>query len=170
MNCAEFYTTILKPASAFMAGIDARLSTPAADRFLLTAAGQESGWRNIAQEGNGPAMGPWQEEPIAPRLVLHNINTQNYMHILSRKRFVRIDPESIYNALLSDTVLSYGVARLLLWADPHPVPVTESDAWECYLRVWRPGKPWPESWASCWAAACAAIPIPEPAGSGATET
>ena len=59
-------------------------------------------------------------------------------------------------------MLAAGIARLLLWTDPKPLPKrfeprAEAQAWSYYERVWRPGKPHPETWDDCWRAAVKAV-------------
>ena len=58
------------------------------------------------------------------------------------------DASSVYAALLIDDVLAAGIARLLLWTDPAPLPeLGDVDAgWNYYDRNWRPGAPRPEAW------------------------
>lgn len=50
-------------------------------------------------------------------------------------------------------------ARLVLLTDPAPIPVSEGCAWDCYSRLWRPGKPHRAVWGTHWAAAGEAIPL-----------
>src|SRR5262249_49562675 len=64
----------------------------------------------------------------------------------------------------SDT-LACGFARLLLFTDPYPLPTTEDAGWDAYCgRLWRPGKPSRERWASSYRAALEAVyGVPTPA-------
>lgn len=66
---------------------------------------------------------------------------------------------AIWRALEAHDDLAVGFARLLLWTDPAPLPETERDAWACYMRLWRPGKPHPDAWGKHWAAARAALVV-----------
>ena len=55
---------------------------------------------------------------------------------------------SIWEALQRDDVLAAGFARLLLLTDPGKLPEIrdQAGAWKLYEKVWRPGKPHPETW------------------------
>ena len=72
---------------------------------------------------------------------------------------VRPEPAAIWRALEGHDALAYGLARLLLMTDPHPLPVAEDAAWACYAdRLWQPGAPHRACWACFWAAAAAEYP------------
>ncbi|MGQ3469336.1 hypothetical protein ACSBR9_24050, partial [Xanthomonas campestris] len=53
-------------------------------------------------------------------------------------------------ALEHDDVLACALARILLYTDPHRLPAikAQQEAWDLYIRQWRPGQPhgatWPE--------------------------
>ena len=61
----------------------------------------------------------------------------------------------IHESLAWNGPLAAAFARLLLWTDPEPLPAIgdESEAWEAYLSLWRPGKPHPECWPANYALA-----------------
>ena len=64
----------------------------------------------------------------------------------SRRRgggVVAPDAASVWRAIEGHDRLATAFARLLLWTDPHPIPTEERAAWDCYLRLWQPGKPCP---------------------------
>ena len=55
--------------------------------------------------------------------------------------------------IADNDVLAAVAARLLLWTDPQPAPKSAQEGWDCYARVWRPGKPHRETWDGYYAAA-----------------
>ncbi|WP_017924888.1 hypothetical protein [Burkholderia glumae] len=123
---------------------------------LLAIGQQESGFSTREQMGGGPARGFWQCEQgtQASRggvwgVYLHPAS-RYWLSVLCGVRGVAFAPSVIYGALASDDVLAAGVARLLLFTDPKVLPaVTDAEgAWALYQRVWRPGKPRPETWPS----------------------
>ncbi|MNL68734.1 hypothetical protein D3C87_1935060 [compost metagenome] len=71
-----------------------------------------------------------------------------HLRVLCKARSVACGPDVIYAALEYDDVLAAGVARLLLWTDPKPLPPIDAEAaaWVLYQRTWRPGKPHPKTW------------------------
>lgn len=104
--------------------------------------------------GGGPARGFWQCEPgtQASRggvwgVYLHPAS-RYWLSMLCSARGVPFTPSAIYGSLSSDDVLAAGVARLLLFTDPKVLPAITDTAggWALYQRVWRPGKPRPETW------------------------
>jgi hypothetical protein len=129
-------------------------------RAMLLAIGlQESAFTFRTQIGGGPARGFWQFEPGTQKsrggvygVYLHH-STHEPLRLLCHDRDVNFDPKPIWQALEWDDVLAAGVARLLLLTDPHPLPKLgeTQEAWECYLRTWRPGKPRPDAWAANYA-------------------
>lgn len=75
----------------------------------------------------------------------------------------------ILNDIISQTDFSYmlkyndaascAIARGILRLDPRPLPKIgdQGDAWECYTRTWRPGRPRPETWSASYKAAMSAM-------------
>jgi len=133
--------------------LPAKMDTREARCMMLAIGLQESRFVHRRQIG-GPARGFWQFEKgtRASRGGVWGV----YLHAASKDRLaavckarsVAFDPDAIYAALEYDDVLAAGVARLLLWTDPQPLPpVGDADAgWALYLRTWRPGRPHPQTW------------------------
>lgn len=131
--------------------LPAKFDTPQARAMLLAIAGQETDFKHRVQV-SGPARGLWQFEPNTVRLVLaHPVVGPMAADAASRLRYTAA-PVANYYAVADNDALACVFARLLLWPDPHPLP-GEHDAdagWECYRRVWKPGKPRPDAWAANW--------------------
>lgn len=74
--------------------------------------------------------------------------TMPHARALCAARGVEWAATRIWDALQHDDVLAAGLARLLLYSDPGPLPRVsdEAGAWALYLRTWRPGKPHPQTW------------------------
>jgi hypothetical protein len=111
----------------------------------------------------GPAKGFWQfERGGGCRGVLEHWASRDLARSLCLQRNVHATPQALWDALEHDDLLAAGIARLLLWTDPKPLPKVlepraEAQAWCYYERVWRPGKPHPETWDDCWRAAVKAV-------------
>lgn len=149
-----------------------RMDSPQARLMLVAIALQESGLRNRWQIIDasrpmlkGPARGLWEFE--CGRQVsrggcwgvfLHPAS-RFWLHELCEQRGCEFEPSAIWQALEVDDVLAAGVARLLLFTDPQPLPALDDRdrAWAFYIRCWRPGKPRPEKWPANHAAALAAV-------------
>lgn len=151
----------LRPALALL---PARMGTDEARCMLLAVGLQESRFVYRRQIG-GPARGFWQFEKgtRASRggvwgVYLHAAS-RDHLALLCQARSVACDPDAVYAALEYDDVLAAGVARLLLWTDPRALPPVgeTAAAWALYLRTWRPGKPWPDSWSGLYQQAVAAV-------------
>lgn len=128
-----------------------------ADALLLAIAGQESAWTHRVQRSrrkdgsffDGPARGLWQfERGGGVAGVLHHRSTARLARALCVSRDVTPDPLPVWERLATDDILAAGLARLLLWTDPRPLPqIGDQDgAWQAYLNSWRPGKPHPDRW------------------------
>lgn len=117
---------------------------------LLVAIGlQESRFVHRRQIG-GPARGFWQFERAGVRGVLTHPESKDYAEAVCEARGVTPSVDGVYGQLAEDDALAAAFARLLLWTDPRPLPDDETEAWEYYLRNWRPGKPRRETWARYW--------------------
>lgn len=118
-----------------------KFDSPSARIQLLTIGLQESRFMDRVQNGNGPAHSFWQEEPNGIKAVLSNKLTGPILTSICNKLGVSPDWQTIYKEVILNDVLACAVARLLLYADPTPLPkVGDSDgAFQCYVRTWRPG-------------------------------
>lgn len=146
MTLDQIIKTGIAPAMALLpAGMDSQLA-----RVMLLAIGlQESRFDHRRQlvgsppRPVGPAKSFWQAEQGGG--MVHGVR----LHAMSRvpaavlyaARGVVANDAAIWNAIEQDDVLAAGLARLLLWTDPKPLPAVgdEAGAWQLYLRTWRPG-------------------------------
>jgi hypothetical protein len=147
MTLDEITRTAIDPALALLPG---HMDSPQARVMLLTIGLQESRFQYRRQMGNGPARGFWQfEKGGGVKGCLTHHASKDHLAVLCRARSVAFEALAIWNALETDDVLAAGLARLLLWTDPHKLPsLGDVDgAWEAYLRCWRPGKPHVRTWA-----------------------
>lgn len=160
----EILKTAIVPALALLpAGMD----TPQARIMLMAIGLQESRFEHRRQlVGNpakpvGPAKSFWQGEKGGGMVhgVRVHAKTRDMAARLYTVRGVAPNDQAIWDAIENDDVLAAGLARLLLWSDPNSLPSVENrlGAWNLYARVWRPGKPHPETWPECHAQAVAAV-------------
>lgn len=107
----------------------------------------------------GPARGLWQNERTGVHCVMTNRATREHAIVLCAARKCPFDVPQVHASLEYDDILAAGFARLLLWADPKPLPDLDDEhgAWETYLRCWQPGKPRPQDWPANHAAARAQV-------------
>ncbi len=161
MTLSDVISSALVPALSIL---PAQMDTPEARVMLLSIGLQESRFQYRQQIG-GPARGFWQCEQGTQKsrggiwgFYLHPAS-RYWMSVLCQARGVAFDPVAIYSAIDTDDVLAAGVARLGLFTDPQSLPAV-SDAtgsWSLYQRVWRPGKPHPDTWPALHAQAVVAI-------------
>jgi hypothetical protein len=125
------------------------MDTPEARLLLLAIGLQESRFEHRRQlVGNpprptGPAKSFWQAEQgggMVHGVRLH-ATTRAAAAQLYQVRGVPARDAAIWDAIEHDDVLAAGLARLLLWSDPLPLPEVgaEESSWALYLRTWRPG-------------------------------
>lgn len=134
-------------------------------RVLILAIGfQESQLldrvQKVAGGGRGPARGLWQNECNGGvRGVLNHPVTRGVAGIVCANRRVEPVASVVWSELEHDDILAAAFARLILYADPSPLPdVGAIDlAWLYYLRTWRPGKPHPAAWAENYRCAVLAL-------------
>ena len=149
-----------------------RLLPPAMDskeaRVMLYAIGlQESRFTHRAQVidggGKGPARGYWQfERGGGVTGVLRHPASRFWASSVCNARNIPAQPLNVWLALETDDVLAAALARLLLFTDPARLPAIGEQATSLryYLRVWRPGKPHPETWPECYETALKAVGEP----------
>jgi hypothetical protein len=132
-----------------------KMDSDAARVMLLAIGLQESRLKFRAQKTQdpytkGPARGLWQFERGGGVVgVMQHRHTKDLAKGLCILRSEPFDSVLIHARLEYDDILAAGFARLLLWSDIRPLPVLEAshdEAWGCYLRNWRPGKPHRETW------------------------
>ena len=146
MTLSDVIKTAINPALAILP----MAMDSAKARVMLLATGlQESRFEYRRQMGNGPARGFWQFERGGgvKGVFTHHAST-GHLYNLCKARGVPFDIPAIWAALETDDVLAAGVARLLYYTDPKPLPEVDDaeGSWKLYLRTWRPGKPHPETW------------------------
>jgi hypothetical protein len=144
--------TAINPAFSLL---PVRMDSERARVMLLAAGLQESElikrFQRVAGDpyAKGPARGLWQMEAgggVAG--VMSNPVTREHAVTLCKARKCPFDVGQVHATLEYDDILAAGFARLLMWADPKPLPeLDDADAgWQAYLRCWRPGKPRPADW------------------------
>ena len=151
-----------KAVDAALAELPTAMDSPEA-RVLLFAIGlQESRLAHRVQispgapGGRGPARGLWQFERMGGCAgTLRHKASRYWMVTACEKRGVEPKPAQLWTALEFDDVLAAVTARLYLFTDPYRLPALgeAQKAWDTYLRVWRPGKPHPRTWAKNYAEA-----------------
>lgn len=143
----------IEPALALL---PPKMTSAEAVVMLLAIGLQESRFKYRYQivHGNpyqkGPARSYWQMERGGGVVgVMTHHATNEYAHMLCGTCCVPFDSVLVHDRIETDDVLAAGFARLLLWADRRPLPALDAsheEAWDCYIRNWRPGKPHRGTW------------------------
>lgn len=140
--------------------LPAAMDSPRARVQVVAIGLQESGlFRRRQLVGNpprpiGPAKGLWQfERGGGCKGVVTHQASRYWMHSVCKARGVDFNATAIWNAIEFDDVLACAAARLLLFTDPRLLPDNENDAWNLYIRTWRPGKPHRSTWNDFYAKA-----------------
>lgn len=123
-------------------------------RVMLYAIGLQEGCfehrRQIVTDNpNGPAKGFWKFERGGEcKDVVDHPASRYWMHLVCRSRNVDFTATAIWNAIEHDDVLAAAAARLLLFTDPRRLPAVTDvcEAWNLYIRTWRPDKPDRSTW------------------------
>jgi hypothetical protein len=136
--------------------LPAFMDSPTARVMLLAIGLQESRMTHRFQivrgdrYAKGPARGLWQFERGGGVFgVLTHRSTEALARSLCNARDVVPTAPVVHPRLEFDDVLAAGFARLLLWSDGKTLPSVHADheeAWDCYIRNWRPGKPHRATW------------------------
>lgn len=110
--------------------------------ILLAIQLQEDPQQLRAQMNNGPARGIFQfEKGGGVKGVLTHPASKQHAIRVCEERHLHPEPQEVWAALRTDDVLAACFARLLLFTDPQPLPEIGEvrQAFDLYLRTWRPG-------------------------------
>jgi hypothetical protein len=161
-----FLDLAIRPALALL---PAKMTSPEAEAMLVAIAMQESRLKHRLQI-RGPARGFWQFELGTPETrggvtgpFLHE-RTAGLVRQLCADLVIPYTPHDVYEAVAYNDVLAAGMARLLLYTDPYPLPLRGDvdGSWRCYAkRTWRPGKPHPQTWPAFYSDAWQVVAGPE---------
>lgn len=158
MKPDKLISASIAPALAELAALGIP-DTPAARRFMLAIAFQESRLAHRRQVGNsgledGPAVSFWQfEKGGGVRGVLTHPSAKSYMLKICEMYNVEPTEQGLWDAMRYNDVVAGCAARLLFYVLPKALPTTAQEGWDQYEAAWRPGKPKPDTWGSNWAAA-----------------
>lgn len=151
MSMLELTRQYILPAA--LALLPDKMRSREAERMVLCIALQESRFQHRRQIG-GPARGFWQFEREGVLRLMHHQATKEHLRAavlaLAYDAGMASDDISLHAAIEHNDVLACVLARLNIWWLPQPLPTTEAEAWEQYLKSWRPGRARPETWAECW--------------------
>lgn len=139
MQLTDVIERVIRPAYALL---PASMRSREATVLLLAIGLQESEFKHRRQI-KGPARGFWQFELGGGfRGVLRHVSSAKHAkHLLTERRYSGMTESEQFAQLEIDDVFAAGIARLLLWTDPKALPALNrpNDAFEYYLRTWRPG-------------------------------
>lgn len=152
----DFASVIARAIDPALDLLPEKMRSPEAVRMLLAIGSQESRFKFRVQVVvgrpyiKGPARGFWQfEQGGGVHGVMTHPQTRAYAMQVCAARKVEFAEPVVHAKLETDDVLAAAFARLLLYADPLPLPALDApqaQTWDCYARNWRPGKPHPETW------------------------
>lgn len=155
-------THVLSAIDAALGLLPREMDTPEARVMLLAIGLQESRFqhrRQLIKKGGellplGPATGYWQfERGGGCRGIVDHPASRYWAYRICSTREVAFTATAIWRALERDDVLAAAAARLLLFTDPRRLPELgdEKGSLNCYHRIWRPGKPHPDTWPGLYA-------------------
>lgn len=135
----------MQPNEAITAAFNAlpvKMASKEARVVLLAIQLQEDPKQLRQQMGNGPARGLWQfEQGGGVKGVLNHAASTFDAHRICELRHVVPTALDAWHNIQTDDVLAAVFARLLLWTDHKPLPAVGEvrEAFDLYLRTWRPG-------------------------------
>jgi len=149
MTPEQFRDRILDPGLYIASPLIDIAVTDEARLLLMAIAGQESAWTERTQT-DAPNLGRsfWQFEQGGCNALATNVTTEPKLAELLDALEIPYTLPMIHAVVAWNDPLAVGMARLLLYADPHPLPAVgdQDGAWSCYLRCWQPGTPRPDDW------------------------
>lgn len=155
-RCAAIIEYAINPA---MALLPTKMTSDKATVMLLAIGLQESRLTHRKQIG-GPAKSFLQfESGGGVKGVMSHSASSAPAQAMCQALAVPFDRSAIFQAMEFNDVLAFGLGRLLLYTDPKALPEIgdAKAAWDLYQRVWRPGRPHPETWDELYTVACKAV-------------
>lgn len=151
VGASAVYREVIVPSLALL---PERMDSTPARVLMLAICGQEARWLHRVQIG-GPARGLFQfERDGGVKGVLTHPASRDLAVAVCTERGLSNGTlvQSVYDALPDDDILAACFARLLLWTDPRTLPKigAKQEAWDYYLRNWRPGKPHAKTWSGVY--------------------
>jgi hypothetical protein len=158
MQITDLLVNAIDPALHFLS---TRGVPDSEEAYVLTLAigYQESRFEHRRQIG-GPARGYWQfEKGGGVWNALNAAGAKPHMLAVCKWLDVPTDDTTFFEALAWNDTLAAAATRLNLWVDPNKLPKIGAveEAWQYYIRVWRPGAPHRNTWDSNYAKAISAI-------------
>jgi hypothetical protein len=149
MDALDVLRLGIKPAGDLLR--EHGISMPAsAQVFLVAVAAQETAFATRRQYAGGPARGWWQFERGGLQGLWSHRLIAGLLDELCDRLAVEATTQAVLDAIEHNDVLAACVARLLMATDSGPLPGGPEEAWACYRRLWRPGRPRPEKWPQSW--------------------
>lgn len=148
MNAELLYQVYQHTIPAAFDLLPSRMDTPEAKAMILAIGLQESRFQHRVQVG-GPAHGFWQfEKGGGVRGVINHVYVGPILVPVLQTLRYRANEDECYQAIVHNDVLACVFARLFLWTGSGRLPLKAETtyAWSYYNKVWRPGRPHPETW------------------------
>jgi len=158
MQAKECLDNIINPTLRLM---EQRVGIPYnahAANLLLAIALQESNLSARIQGPNdaGPARSFWQFEKIGVVDVFQR--QKQPLQVMCSALVLPCEPGKLHLMMAYNDAIACVIARLTLRLDHRPLAIanTPHDAWDYYVKNWRPGKPHRDRWdGRSWPIACA---------------
>lgn len=120
-------------------------------RAMLLAIGMQESRFEYRRQSWGPARGFWQFELGGgiKGVATHKATEGHLRRVLLGMQYDEAHDTS-HRAIEHNDVLAAVYARLLLWTNPGPLPLSTDpdEGWKQYIATWRPGKPHRGTWDS----------------------
>ena len=130
---------VITPAYALL---PANMRSREATVLLLAIGLQESAFK-YRRQIKGPARSFWQFEFGGGfrGVQLHGSTAKHAEKLAFDRGYASLNPREQFDCMELDDVFAAGMARLLLWTDSKALPALDrpDDAFDYYLRNWRPG-------------------------------
>lgn len=163
----DYLRTIIDPGCRLLTNLMGQSMGDDRARVLLLAIGkQESNLEHRLQLGSdGQPMEQYARgfSQFEKGGGVHGVMTHSASKDAAAMVCIRLqipfDEDRVHTAIAYNDYLSITFARLLLWTDAAPLPAVgdEEGAWNLYSRVWRPGRPHPETWPANYRLAVATV-------------
>ncbi len=156
----EFYlrAAVIPALSLFPLHMD----TVNARAMMIAIPLQESSLKHRKQLENGPARGyPQFELGLDANgravgglslLLKHQTAGPLCARVVDALDYSDLTPRELHSAMTHNDVLAAAMTRALLFTFPGPLPGPQEaeEGWHQYLSTWRPGRPHPEKWPTCF--------------------
>lgn len=132
---SDFLNEIIRPVLSHMAEARPNINTVSAEQLLLGTAMVESNLEHVRQMGGGPALSPFQIEPVTMRDMYGRFLPALPSLFVKVTDFLQPPDNNPEEQLQLNMRFACAIARAKYWSSP--IPLAAANDWPGHAAVWK---------------------------------